>query len=60
MINILIGLDVHKHSVYAMLINDNGNIISQKNMENNIEIVNGFLSDYRDHDIVIVMLDSDS
>ena len=43
-----------------MLINDNGNIISQKNMENNIEIVNGFLSDYRDHDIVIVMLDSDS
>ena len=48
-----IGLDVHKRSVYATVMEDNGNIIVQRNMENNIEIVNGFLSDYRDHDIVI-------
>ena len=33
--------------------NDNGNIISQKNMENNMETVNEFLSVYKDHDIVI-------
>ncbi|MCL4452701.1 MAG: IS110 family transposase [Candidatus Thermoplasmatota archaeon] len=33
--------------------NDNGNIIAQRNMENNIETVNGFLSVYKDHDIVI-------
>ena len=53
MIDIVIGLDVHKRSVYATVMNDNGNIISQKNMENNIEIVNGFLFNYKDHDIVI-------
>ena len=32
---------------------DNGNIIVQRNMENNIEMVNGFLLNYKDHDIVI-------
>ena len=53
MIDIVIGLDVHKRSVYATVMNDNGNIIAQRNMENNIETVNGFLSVYKDHDIVI-------
>ena len=53
MINIVTGLDVHKRSVYAKVMNDNGNIIIQKNMENNMETVNGFLSDYKNHDIVI-------
>ena len=53
MIDIVIGLDVHKRSVYATVMNDNGNIIIQRNMENNIETVNGFLSVYKDHDIVI-------
>ena len=32
---------------------NNGNIISQRNMENNIETVNEFLSVYKNHDIVI-------
>ena len=32
---------------------DNGNIIVQRNMENNMEIVNGFLLSYKGHDIVI-------
>ena len=32
---------------------DNGTIIVQRNMENNMETVIGFLSDYKDHDIVI-------
>ena len=49
----VIGLDVHKRSVYATAMEDNGTIIVQRNMENNMETVNGFLSDYRDHDIVI-------
>ena len=53
MINIVIGLDVHKRSVYATAMNDNGNIISQRNMENNMGTVNKFLSDYKNHDIVI-------
>ena len=53
MINIVIGLDVHKRSVYATVMENNGDIIIQRNMENNIEMVNEFLSDYRDHDIVI-------
>ena len=53
MINTVIGLDVHKRSVYAMVMENNGDIISQKNMENNMETVNGFLSIYKDHDIVI-------
>ncbi len=41
------------NSVYATAMEDNGDIIIQRNMENNMETVNGFLSDYRDHDIVI-------
>ncbi len=49
----VIGLDVHKRSVYATVLNDNGDIIAQRNMENNIETVNEFLSGYKDHDIVI-------
>ncbi|WP_156318756.1 IS110 family transposase [Acidiplasma cupricumulans] len=53
MINIVIGLDVHKRSVYATVMNDNGDIIIQRNMENNMETVNKFLSDYKNHDIVI-------
>ncbi len=32
---------------------DNGNIISQRDMENNIEMINGFLSVYKNHDAVI-------
>ena len=36
-----------------MVMENNGDIISQKNMENNMETVNGFLSIYKDHDIVI-------
>ena len=49
----VIGLDVHKRSVYGTVMEDNGTIIIQRNMENNMETVNGFLSDYKDHDIVI-------
>ena len=49
----LIGLDVHKRSVYGTVMEDNGTIIVQRNMENNIEMVNGFLLDYKDHDVVI-------
>ena len=36
-----------------MVMEDNGNIIIQRNVENNMELVNGFLSDYKDHDMVI-------
>ena len=32
---------------------DNGTIIVQRNMENNMETVNGFLLNYKDHDVVI-------
>ena len=49
----VIGLDVHERSVYATVMEDNGTIISQKNMENNIEMINKFLSTYKDHYIVI-------
>ncbi len=49
----VIGLDVHKRSVYATVMEDNGTIIIQKNMENNMETVNEFLSVYKDHYIVI-------
>ncbi|WP_156318775.1 MULTISPECIES: IS110 family transposase [Acidiplasma] len=53
MIDIVIGLDVHKRSVYATVMENDGNIIIQRNMENNMEQVNKFLSVYKDHDIVI-------
>ena len=49
----VIGLALHKRSVYATVMKDNGNIIVQRNMENNMETVIGFLSDYKDYDIVI-------
>ena len=49
----VIGLDVHKRSVYGNVMEDNGTIIVQRNMENNIETVNGSLFNYKDHDIVI-------
>ncbi len=49
----VIGLDVHKRSVYGTVMEDNGDIIVQRNMENNIEMVNGFLLNYKDHDVVI-------
>ena len=49
----VIGLDVHKRSVYATVMENDGNIIIQRNMENNMEQVNKFLSVYKDHDIVI-------
>ncbi len=49
----VIGLDVHKRSVYGTVMEDNGNIIVQRNMENNMETVNGFLLNYKDHDVVI-------
>ena len=32
---------------------DNGTIIVQRDMENNMETVNGFLLNYKNHDIVI-------
>ena len=53
MIDIVIGLDVHKHSVYATVLNDNGELVIQRNMENNIPVLNDFLNDYKEHDIVI-------
>ena len=37
---------------------DNGTIIVQRNMENNIEAVIGFLLSYKDHDVVIESLTS--
>ena len=49
----VIGLDLHKRSVYGTVMEDNGTIIVQRNMENNIEMVNGFLFNYKDHDVVI-------
>ena len=49
----VIGLDVYKRSVYGTVMEDNGTIIVQSNMENNMETVNGFLLNYKDHDIVI-------
>ena len=52
----VIGLALHKRSVYATVMEDNGTIIVQRNMENNIETVNGFLSVYKDHDIVIELV----
>ena len=45
----VIGLDVHKRSVYGTVMEDNGYIIVQRNMET----VNGFLLVYKDYDIVI-------
>ena len=53
MIDIVIGLDVHKHSVYATVLNDNGELVIQRNMENNISVLDDFLNDYKEHDIVI-------
>ena len=38
MIDIVIGLDVHKHSVYATVLNDNGERVIQRNMERAIEL----------------------
>ena len=38
----VIGLDVHKRSVYGTVMEDNGTIIVQRNMENDIGTVNGF------------------
>ena len=49
----VIGLDVHKSSVYGTVMEDNGTIIVQRNMENNMETFNGFLLNYKDHDIII-------
>ena len=49
----VIGLDVHKRSVYGTVMEDNGTIIVQRNMENNMETVNGFFLNYKNHDIVI-------
>ena len=49
----VIGLDVHKRFVYATVMGDNGDIIIRRNMENNIEFVNGFLSVYKDHNMII-------
>ena len=49
----VIGLDIHKRSVYGTVMENNGALIVQRNMENNIELVNWFLSVYKDHDIVI-------
>ncbi|WMT50424.1 MAG: hypothetical protein RE471_05435 [Ferroplasma sp.] len=49
----VIGLDVHKRSVYGTVMEDNGTIIVQRNMENNMDAVNGFLLNCKDHDIVI-------
>ncbi len=45
----VIGLALHKRSVYGTVIEDNSNIIVQRNMET----VNGFLLVYKDYDIVI-------
>ena len=53
MIDIVIGLDVHKRSVYATVLNDNGELVIQRNMENNISVLDDFLNDYKEHDIVI-------
>ncbi|KQB35324.1 IS110 family transposase, partial [Acidiplasma aeolicum] len=53
MIDIVIGLDVHKHSVYATVLNDNGELVIQRNTENNISVLDSFLNDYKEHDIVI-------
>ena len=55
----VIGLDVHKRSVHATAMEDNGDIIVQRNMENNIEMVNGFLFNYKYHDIIIESSTSD-
>ncbi|WP_298279919.1 hypothetical protein [Ferroplasma sp.] len=38
----VIGLALHKRSLYATVMEDNGNIIVQRNMENDIEMVNEF------------------
>ena len=49
----VIGLDIHKRSVYGTVMENNGALIVQRNPENNMEAVNGFLLNYKDHDIVI-------
>ena len=46
-------MDVHKQRVYAMVMEDNGEIVIQRNMENNIPVLDSFLNDYKNHDIVI-------
>jgi transposase len=52
-INIVIGLVLHERFVYGTVMEDNGTIIVQRNMENNMETVIGFLLNYKDHDVVI-------
>ena len=52
-IKIVIGMDVHKRSVYITVLDDKGEIVEQENMENNISIIDCFLEHYKDHDIVI-------
>lgn len=49
----VIGLDVHKHSVYAGVVDDKNNRIDEKNMENDIGILTEFLNIYREEDMVI-------
>ena len=49
----VIGFALHKRSGQGTVMEDNGTIIVQKNMENNMEMINGFLSVYKGHDIVI-------
>ena len=49
----VIGLALHKRSVYGTVMEDNGTIIVQRDMENNMETVNGFLLNYKDYDVII-------
>ncbi len=49
----VIDLALHEHSVYGTVMEDNGNIIAHWNTENNMETVNGFLLNCKNHDVVI-------
>ena len=49
----MIGMDVHKRSVYATVLDAHGKLVIQRNMENNISVLDDFLNDYKEHDIVI-------
>lgn len=48
----VIILDVHQCSIYATVMEDKGDIIFQRNIKNNMGIINGLLSIYRYRDIV--------
>ncbi len=59
MITLAIGLDVHKISAIAGVMDENELIISQKNTSNDIPVLDEFLKSYGENDIFMESTISD-